>query len=174
MGNLPTSRTENCVAGAPLSHNLINEIQDVIIAHSRASWTAPTWPIIRLGAASIIESADPDNAAHPPVRKFSGGATVIAEIPFTQGDRITAFTLELYGDGAVDATLQVLYGTRSGGQVQIGTTNNITNVPASWATYAPTVFTPTDLAANGQLSLSLTANAANLYFGYIWPVFERL
>lgn len=31
MGNLPVSRTENCVAGAPVNHNLINEIQDMFV-----------------------------------------------------------------------------------------------------------------------------------------------
>jgi hypothetical protein len=32
MGNLPTARTETCVSGALVSPNLINEIQDVLVA----------------------------------------------------------------------------------------------------------------------------------------------
>lgn len=32
MGNLPTARTETCIAGAAVSHNLMNEIQDVLIS----------------------------------------------------------------------------------------------------------------------------------------------
>lgn len=142
-------------------------------AAQNAPRARPTWPVVRFGASSQSEAADPVAANHPPVRRFNIGASIYAEIPFEDGETITGFSMELTGDGVVDGSLEILYGTRSGGQVQIGTLTNFTNVPATWGTFQTSTFTPTTLSGNGQLSLVLTANSPNLYWGYISPVFGR-
>lgn len=137
--------------------------------------TRPVWPVVRFGASSQSEAADPvAGGGRTPVRRFNTGASVYAEIPFEEGSTITGFSMELVGDGAVDGSLEILYGTRGGGQFQIGLLTSFTNVPASWGTYQTSAFLPTKLAGNGQLSLVLTANAQNLYWGYVWPVFSKL
>lgn len=152
----------------PTSDTLVDNVGMAMAPHTR-----PVWPVLRFGGASQSEAADPVSAAHPPVRRFNTGASIYAEIPFEAGETITGFSMELAGDGVVDGSLEIVYGTRGGGQLQIGTLANFTNVPASWTTFRPSIFAPTKLSGDGQLSLILTANTANLYWGYIWPVFSR-
>lgn len=174
MGNLPTSRTETCIPGAPVNANLLNEIQDAIVAHSRDAWIRSLWPPISSGAASVIEAANPGGGGLPPVRKINAAAAVYLELQYDQGDIINGLSLQGYGDGAVDVTVQAVYSSGEGvGQLTLSTTLTITNAVAAWTTYSLASFIPT-LLASGPLSLIINTSAANFYFGRVVPLFSRL
>lgn len=140
----------------------VNEVETV---------TRPVWPVISYGSALIEEAGDPFGTT--PVRKFRAQGTLYAEIPFAEGETLVGFSIELAGNGSVDSNLAILYGTRSGGQLQIGALTDFKDVPASWSTYRTSNFIPTRLSGNGKLSMALGANSPNLYWGHIWPVFTH-
>jgi len=173
MGNLPTSRTETLVAGAPISHNLLNEIQDVIVGGLRAAWKRSVWPMISSGAANVTEAANPAGGSLPPVRKFSAAGGIYLEIPYDEGDTVSSLSFQGYGDGAVDVTVDMVYGSGySVAQLTLSSQLVITNAPATWTAYSLASFVPTLLSA-GPLSIIITANAANFYFGRMLPTFSR-
>ena len=159
--------------GYALSDTKIDNAQAVVAANTR---TRPTWPQIVFGAAGVQEAADPVRGATV-VRKVPAADGIFLDIPFSESEKLTGFSLELYGDGAVDLTAQLIYGTRAGGMPVMGTPtvgNPIINVPATWTTYQFNLTNgPIDLSAHGQLQLQLTHWSATgtYYFGYLWPIF---
>lgn len=174
MGNLPTSRTETCITGAPVSPNLINEIEDCIIGTKRAAWKRSVWPNISSGAASVIEAANPGGGGLPPVRKINAAAGIYLEIPYDEGDTVSSLSFQGYGDGAVDVTVDMVYSSGySVSQLTLSTQLVITNAPATWTAYSLASFVPTLLSA-GPLSIIINTNAANFYFGRMLPTFSRL
>lgn len=112
MGNLPTSRTENCIPGAPVSHNLMNEIQDNIVGENHGTKTISV-PINgpRTGAAPgftgdffTISGASPQAA----VFQISG-------IPV--GRRMTAVRVRVKDSATGPTTMQVtIYPSTDGAQ----------------------------------------------------------
>jgi hypothetical protein len=174
MGNLPNSRTITINLGDQIPPGIINELQDQNIGAGRKQWSRSVWPRISFGAANVIEAINPASGAFPPVRKITGACTVYFEFDYDQGDVVTGFSFEAYGDGAVDVNqAQLAYGVGMGvGQGVISANLTITNVPAAWTTYTLTSVTPTTLGT-GPLSLVLVVNAANFYFGRMIPVFIR-
>lgn len=173
MGNLPISRTETAIAGAAVSHNLLNELQDNIIAHNRSPWRRSVWPSISSGAANIIEAGNPGGGGLPPVRKFNAAATAYFEIPYDEGDTITGLSFQGYGDAAVDVTVDMAYSSGMGvGQLTLSTQLVITNAAAAWTTYTLANFIAT-LLSTGPLSIIMTTNAANFYVARMLPTFSR-
>lgn len=148
-----------------------NDVKIDAIGISAVLYTRPVWPVISYGSALVEEAGDPFGTT--PVRKFRAQGSLYAEIPFSDGETIVGFSIELAGNGSVDSNLAILYGTRSGGQLQIGALTDFRDIPASWGTYRTSSFTPTRLSGNGKLSMLLGANSPNLYWGHIWPVFSH-
>lgn len=189
MGTLPVFRTENCVAGAPVSHNLINEIQDNIIANNRASFTRTFWPKLINSAAwsegSISIAAGAPGASTGTgiggeprgyYSTASGGARFA--IPFEDGDRITGLSIEMRGDGVHGSLLEIdwhpnMANTITGAGTPIGSWNVATHASGFVVNNAG-AFTPTVLGAGNMLYVWISASGAGLAFGPVVATFDRL
>lgn len=175
MGNLPTSRTETCVAGAPISHNLINEIQDCIVGAQRKSFSRPRGPRFMVPGTWGTPALVTDSLGKQLIASTSVGATTgFIEIPFDDGDRITALTMQVLGNGSADTLFDVFLGTTAAGLVSIAsggiTDTNRTN---TWATLSTLVITPTVLVSGNSLYLQAVPNAAGYSLALVVPTFDR-
>lgn len=98
MGNLPVSRTENCVTGAPVNHNLINEIQDVLVAlYGTAIQDMHSMALAQPGTQAGSTSTITDLGSHAVVLQF-GSATVADDylpIRLPVGATLTAWNVWL-------------------------------------------------------------------------------
>lgn len=119
MGNLPTARTETVVAGAAVSHNLINEIQDNIIAN-HSQLVAVKTILVPISASAIGGGATVQavSLTGPP-----GGATSnwFSQIPgLTVGETIVAVRARVT-DNATGPTKMIvaLYHIQSSGALSI-------------------------------------------------------
>lgn len=176
MGNLPNSRTATLASGDPIPEGLLEEIQDCIINTSRQGFQRTTWAQIISGAALFTEAANPVGAGSGcPVRKFIAAGTIMFAPNYDAGDIIYGFQMQLYGDGAVDASITPLFyaGMNTAPGASLATPLSITNVPAAWTTYTVAGFSPTTLTAGGILVVQVNANAANLYMGPLLPLIRR-
>lgn len=98
MGNLPIARTENCVAGAPVSHNLINEIQDNIIGNNHGLLTLTFG-----GPAFVAVSATGLDYSFGDIRGSGASFEIRATLPMIVGRRITAVRIHV-NDNATGPT----------------------------------------------------------------------
>lgn len=173
MGNLPGSRTENCVAGAPVNHNLINEIQDNIIAHNRAPFTRSFWPKILHVASGTWVLGDIGAATFAPYIKSTGAASqVLLEIPCEEGDRITGLSAEVFGNGVANAMFILYYGVGIGSESGLSTTNDLART-AAWANLPLAAVTPQVIATRGGLYLFVQADA-NYQVSKLHATFDRI
>lgn len=85
MGNLPVSRTENCVAGAPVNHNLINEIQDNLIGDNHGTKT-----LVLGGDSFSVVAGSSIDLSFGDIRGSGGTFEIRATLPVFVGRRITA------------------------------------------------------------------------------------
>lgn len=108
MGNLPTSRTITLNTGDPIPSNLLNEIQDNIVANRRSSFTKG-YPIDSVytsaGTASLVDDPLSPNGK---VWKLTTGNTYLFRVRYENGDVFESAALDVVGDGAgVDWVLVV-------------------------------------------------------------------
>lgn len=158
MGNLPTARTETCIAGASVSHNLINEIQDVLIARNTFSRTFYPPIIVSVPAGITTGAANPAGAAKAGVFKFTAAGSTHFGIPFNPGEKITGFSYSAYGDGVTDVDGLVAYCSDITTDAIILASWTDTNRAAAWGAPAIGTFTPQVLAAGGILFAVLTVS----------------
>jgi hypothetical protein len=155
MGNLPSARTENCVAGASVSHNLMNEIQDVIISEhaSRAadktkSFTGTEFRV-QSGTATVNLIGDIASTA---------ACVLVANIPLAVGDTLKSVSVVFdSGTGTVDVTdFHVSLISSNGTETNLGSTT-VSNIGSPVVT--PINVTDTVLAANQSFIINISINA---------------
>ncbi|HEX6022567.1 MAG TPA: hypothetical protein VFZ00_11270 [Solirubrobacter sp.] len=137
MGNLPSSRTETCINGAPVNPNLINEIQDNIIGGNRAPFVRSIWPVILSLPSGTWAKGDTGATLFTPYIQCGGANNqVVLEIPCEKGETITSLTADVFGPGGVQTTSYTLYYSPSGigSEVSIGGLNDV-NRAAAWGTF---------------------------------------
>lgn len=184
MGNLPNSRTITINTGDPIPANLVNEIQDNIIAGNFATrqprifpgaWSLSTPP----GTAAECVLAPGPLGSLRPAWKIGDGETYATQIPYDVGDRVTAFSMYVYGDGVVDWQADLWWHpdlNSASGSVQVATASG-TNTAATWANVAFGSVNPTLLTGAGSLSMTIVFSSGAgvfLHVGYLTPTFDRL
>lgn len=181
MGNLPTSRTITINNGDPIPPNLINELQDVIVAGSRSQFRRPFYPTAlrttTTGGGSLTQVANPANAGYAPVCKIVGGQlSVFFVIPADVGDRFIDLEFELYGDGVPDPTIIVNLVNDMHSAPTVISTLNLLNVPAAWTSYAASMgsaITNAVVPAGGFFLVSLSTADPNLHYGSMTAVLDH-
>lgn len=182
MGNLPNSRTITLTDADPVPPDLINEMQDSIVAGARKQWKRPFYPVaIRTtttGGGSLAGAANPANATYAPVCKIVGGQlSVYFEVPSEEGSRLVDFIVELYGDGTNDPGITIAAFNDMNSASIGGFVMNLTNVPAAWTTYTASVVgvgAPVIVPAGGFITGVLSVIDPNLHFGRMIAVYDRL
>lgn len=185
MGNLPTSRTETCIPGAPVNANLINEIQDQFVAGLRSTWRRPFFitPLDVTGAAFNFGANPVGAGSFPLCWTSSGVGQMNFIIPAEAGWRLTQFELELYGNGTLTAGLQVFeiddMHSAVGPGGTAGATDNHANVPVGWNNYVVGVggthaFVPFTVGPTGLIKGAVSATSVNLSFGSGIATFDKL
>ena len=98
------------------------------------------------------------------IASTAAGALVYSP-ELTEGQLISALSIRLLGDGAVDLTYTASIIDEDGNNFDLstGSINNVSG--AAWATYALTAFTPYQLAAGEMLVIAFTVSATGLKFG---------
>lgn len=169
MGNLPTSRTETCIPGAPVSPNLINEIQDNIIAGSRGvfkrAFTPSFWWEQTPGLFGANPSGNnPANAIFSPCFRATSAITgsVAFRIPFEPGETITGLSIPIIGNSSATFNMTIEYYS-SMSVVSTLLCSATLSPPASWTSFAPT-FTQQLLGPGAFLSaiIGVIANPTTL------------
>lgn len=92
-------------------------------------------------------------------------------IPLKAGDRVTDAQYSIYGDGAVDVTIEIVQYTGANVRTVLGTVTK-NNEAAAWTTYSLAV-TDTTLSSNDQLVLEWTYSATNARLGGCSVTFTR-
>jgi hypothetical protein len=172
MGVLPTSRIESHGANSPIKSTTVDAIQDAIIGAKRSAAFPPqefpkfltvsgTWNWSTAGTLYIISAA---------------AAKLLMPAPMSKGDRITGVNIQVFGDGAADATFTLM----KSDTVQAITnlcTGTDTNRSAAWATLSLAslgAFTTTTLGDREAISLLIDTNAANTRIGNVQWLIDRL
>lgn len=167
MGNLPNSRTVTINTGDPIPPALLNEIQDVLISGAESSFTE-TYPMIciGLGTDSEISTAPNPVGAINTVLKFTsiGNQHVWFGVPATIGNTITSGKLSVYGDGAVDVTVDLFIVSQGGVTTGALATGSLSNAPASWSTVSIANVSNQTIADGEMLLLKVSAGAGSAVF----------
>lgn len=135
MGNLPTSRTETCINGAPVGPNLINEIQDIFVADARRLFYRQIIPAGWRATGTPPTFVDNPSGTVVEVWKLPTAQTVRARIPYEVGDNIAVVDFEVYGDAAVDWTGAIKFNALmdgTGGGTIADNGAGVTNETAAW------------------------------------------
>lgn len=141
MGNLPTSRTETCITGAPVSHNLMNEIQDMIVGDRRPAFSFNSFPIAwtTTGVAPTLVINPQAGGVPVAVWKLPAAATHTARLRFDPGDTLASMLVDVYGDGVADWTMNLTHATNltaAASTITLASTGgSVNNSPASWTRY---------------------------------------
>lgn len=178
MGLLPAARTTTLVNGDPISPDLINEIEDMIVGNKRATYGRTFYPrFVIVGswsAVAVIVTAG--GFAHPGFTSTAGSVLSVVEIPYIVGERITSLDLKVCGNGAADLSADVAYASTylaTDVSISIPTLIVDSNRTAAWATFSIPV-TPTILTAGSSLTLQFFADQAGYTIGHITANFDRL
>lgn len=181
MGNLPAARTIMINTGDPIPPNLLNELQDVLVGAKRKTFRRPFYPLaIRTtttGGGSLTGAANPANATYAPTCKIVGGQlSVYFSVPTEEGERLTDFIIDLYGDGTNDPSITIAGFADMNSASAGGFVMNLTNVPAAWTTYTASVVGAGSsilVAPGGFIQGVLSVIEPNLYYGRMIAVFDR-
>lgn len=135
-------------------------------------------PVLWAGTVTPPTSVADPGGLGVAVWNLPNNQTVRTLVPFEVGDIVTSFSVEVYGDGAVDWSAVLSYSadmTGSGG-VNFGTTPLIINQPASWQTQSLTVSNIGHMADGGVLRLAITmgAGGSQLYLARIHLGIKRI
>lgn len=158
MGNLPTARTETVVSGAAVSHNLLNEIQDVLVARNTFSRTFYPPIIVSVPGGIITGAPNPAGSSKAGVFKLTATGSTHFGIPFNPGEKLVGFSYSAYGDGVTDVDGLIAYCPDITTDATILASWTDTNRAAAWGAPAIGTLTPQVLAAGGILFAVLTVS----------------
>lgn len=102
----------------------------------------------------------------------TGANTFYLPIDLLEGDQITGVSFGVYGDGAADVVLNVVYYDAAGAATVKGAAT-INNEPAAWTRYAIAGFTATTVGSAGQLVAEFACSAANIRIGAVRATYNR-
>lgn len=176
---LPTSRNTTYAAGSQVKSADLNDIQDCIVGHKRPTFKRTFYPKFVIPGTNPFTGALA-GASHL-VWSSAGAANAIFDIPYEDGDRLINLRYWAAGDGAVDLTLgKIFWSSDLTGALSTIANWTDNNRAASFGlvdvaaiSTGPT-FTPTTLAADGDLFVQLITNAANYTLGPFTAWFDRL
>lgn len=161
MGNLPTARTENCVAGAAVSHNLLNEIQDVLVATYNGPITlvgpvkfASGRALIVPGAAFVIDTGAPTRSGNVWTFPTSGTNRIVCGVELPLGAVISSIVWSFNRNSTpITGDLTMAFKSRSfgdGGITSPTVSSGVVSSGSAWTTH--------DLSADGGLPHTVAAN----------------
>jgi len=181
MGNLPDARTLNVVAGDPVTAALLDELQDMVVGSNRPPIARRIFPSTWLGGTAVCV-VNPNGVNDFLAWKLTTGSVYKTMIPFDVGDNIVGFSMEVFGDGAVDIADGAAVGTglafrssyNAAGFSGAGSVT-ATNVPATWTTVTFTsVGIVGGLVSGMALALNISVSGGTfLHVGYLTPIFRR-
>lgn len=183
MGNLPDARSLNVAAGDPVTAALIDELQDMIVGANYPPISRRIFPAFWFGGTAVCV-VNPNGANSLLAWKLTTGSVYQTMIPFDVGDNIAGFSMEVYGDGAVDVA-DGPGAAGGGGLAYRGSYNSASltsagsvtfnNAPATWSTVTFTsVGVVGGLGSTGALMLNISVSGGTfLHVGYLTPIFRR-
>jgi hypothetical protein len=182
MGNLPTSRTVTINPGDPIPGTIINELQDMVVGGRRPSYTVkiPFRSLVQTSSTGALTVVDNPSGGTQPfqVVKFISPGSLGCRIalPFTIGDTLTAFSMDVYGNGVVDSNADLEVRDQAGASVASLATVSSGALPASWSVISvatsstlPRVMLITDVL----VIRPFTAAAGTLHYGHAYLTFRR-
>lgn len=172
MGSLPLARIESHGSNSPIKPATIDGIQDAIVGGKFSN----AFPQQGFGPFLIVSGTWTYNLAGTLYVISSGAAKLIAPAPMCKGDRLTAVKVQVFGDGAADATFTLMKADTVQGIVNLCTGTD-TNRSAAWATLDISslgAFTVATLGDRESISLLIDTNAANTRIGNIQWITDRL
>lgn len=159
MGNLPFSRTDTHVDGDPLAPALVDEIQDLHVGDRHTNRVYKTylsqWVSVG-GTGTAVCDLNPSGLSLDPVWKLTANHVYGANIPYWPGQTFVDFSIELWGNGAIDPIFTVWYAaSRSAAPTQLAS-GFLNNAPAAWSVVGTTLPpTPHPLGDDGNLYLQI-------------------
>lgn len=172
MGSLPTARVESHGSNSPIKPTTIDAIQDSIIGGKFNS----SFPNQGFPGFLTVSGTWNWNTAGTLYVVSAGAAKMLVPAPMCKGDRITAVKVQVFGDGAADATFTLMK-SDSAQAITTLCTGTDTNRSAAWATLDISslgAFTVTTLGDREAISLLIDTNAANSRIGNIQWITDRL
>lgn len=182
MGSLPTSRTITLIPGDPIPSAVINELQDQFVGDKRAIFRRQFFPTCWKSTGTAPTLVANPGSYGTPVWLIPTGQTVTTRIPYEIGERLlgtspNGMDIELFGDGTIDiASIQVNFypALTSTAGVILAVDDSENNIAAAWAVHKYVGNSDPDLAANGQMLLSIqVSTGTQLYVGNISPRYSR-
>lgn len=125
---------------------------------------------------SVVSSLGGSGAGFTPSAGYvvsSGANTWYVPVDLDEGERLTALSYAVYGDGAADVTVTVTAYDSAGAGTVLGAAT-VTNQAASWTRYSIAGLTATTISTATQIVVDFAANAANLRVGAIRATHDRL
>lgn len=168
MGNLPAARTITIANGDPVPPDLLNEIQDMIVAANRKPFQRSFYPRFVYNNTGGFNGASNGQ----PCLISSAATIAFFEICYEPGETISALSIDVFGGGGSTLVMHLDYATGPGAGASVLATVASFTPAASWN---PVVFTVTPqlLAAGGYLHVDVTTSAAGLYLGRATATFSR-
>lgn len=102
----------------------------------------------------------------------TSSATIGWMLPIRVGDRVKSVTFAGFGDGAVDATVELFKVTTTGGTSTYATTT-VTNAPSGWNDFTATAGSPTALPSTDSIFLRISCGAGTFAITNIRLVYDR-
>lgn len=177
MGNLPSSRTETFTPDSPVLSDVLNEIQDNIIAHNRVPWIRRFTPQLIFGSGGgFVGVVNPAGANKPHVLGNSSTSVSYFAIPFEQDDEFVGFVLDVFGNGNNLGADVLHYASVTSDNTSLGS-QIIIAAAASWQQIniqAPD-FTPVFLnTAANMLRFRVSVVSGGACIGDAFAIFQRL
>ena len=125
---------------------------------------------------SVVSSLGGSGAGFTPSAGYvvsSGANTWYVPVDLDEGERLTALSYAVYGDGAAGVTVTVTAYDSAGAGTVLGAAT-VTNQAASWTRYSIAGLTATTISTATQIVVDFAANAANLRVGAIRATHDRL
>lgn len=172
MGVLPSARIESHGSNSAIRPSTIDGIQDAIIG---AKYSA-AFPKQGFPSYQVVSGTWNFNTAGTLYIVSAAAASLLMPAPMQKGDTIRGVNIQVFGDGAADATYTLMKADTVQAIANLCTGTD-TNRSAAWASLALSslgAFTPWTLGDRESVSLLVATNAANTRLGNVQWLIDRL
>jgi hypothetical protein len=152
---LPLTRNRTYGSGDPIDSGDLNELQDCPISGARGSNTEN----YHLGAAALTAATVNGSGQ---VQTSGSGAALLYTLRAWVGDTLTGAKLRASGNGTVDILHARVWRSQADGTLDDLGDTPISNVGATWTTYALAFTAPIEVAEGDSFFAEIVWNAAAL------------
>ena len=159
----------------PVYASYFSSVSAIWISPSLTTFSRVIWPhFVGQSGGQFELVGNPANAlAFSLVQRSTAATFAFYFVPFEDGDRITGLAFEGYGDGSVDAVVEMAYAPNAHAPLSSLGSVSINNAPAAWTPYSIPSFTQQTLGSGAVLMGDFKPNAANLAIGPVTVRFTR-